>query len=391
VSAQDSRLDDPLVIGVVAGEASGDLLGGHLLAALRQRLPQVEFVGIAGPRMQGYGANSLFLMNKLSVRGYVEVLRHYFEIVGIRRDLGNYFLLHRPALFIGIDAPDFNLDLELRLKTAGIPTVHYVGPSIWAWRRGRLHKIRRAVSKMLTLFPFEAALYEDAGVAVEYVGHPLADLLAVLPDARRIRGELGLPEGDTVIALLPGSRLSELKSMADLFVATAALIGARLANARFVVPLVDDQTTVLFQQALDRHGGIPRLMLLRGQSHEAMVAADAVVVASGTATLEAALLKRPMVITYRMPRLSWWIMNRLKYVNHVGLPNILAGEPIVPELLQDDATPGNLADAVLALLHDEAGRKKLDAHFERIRVMLRRNTADRAADAILAMLPPGCR
>jgi len=390
VSAQEFGPDAPLVIGVVAGEASGDLLGGHLLAALRQRLPQAVFVGIAGPRMQGCGAKSLFLMNKLAVRGYVEVLRHYFEIVGIRRDLGNYFLLHRPALFIGIDAPDFNLDLELRLRTAGIPTVHYVGPSIWAWRRGRLGKIRRAVSKMLTLFPFEAALYQEAGVAVEYVGHPLADLLAVLPDACRIRGELGLPEGDTVIALLPGSRVSELKSMADLFVQTAALIGARLPNARFVVPLVDDQTTALFQQALDRHGAIPNIRLLRGQSHEAMVAAHAVVVASGTATLEAALLKRPMVITYRMPRLSWWIMNRLKYVNHVGLPNILAGEPIVPELLQDDATPGNLADAVLALLHDEAGRKKLDVHFERIRLMLRRNTADRAADAILSMLPRGC-
>ncbi|MCW5605817.1 MAG: lipid-A-disaccharide synthase, partial [Burkholderiales bacterium] len=348
------------VIGIVAGEASGDLLGAHLINALRRHLPGARFAGVGGPKMEATGAmNALFPMEKLAVRGYVEVLRHYREIVGIRRRLAAHFLATRPALFIGIDAPDFNLDLEIALREAGIPTVHYVSPSIWAWRGGRIRKIRRAVAKMLTLFPFEAQIYEQAEIPVAYVGHPLADLLGDFPDQAACREQLRLPATARVFALLPGSRVSELASMADLFVATAAEIARSLPDALFLAPLVSRETKDLFEAAIYRReeeedGDRLDINILFGHAHEAMAAADVVLAASGTVTLEAALLRRPMVIAYRMPRASWWIMSRLSYQPYVGLPNILAGEFIVPEFLQDEATPENLAQAALNLMCDGA-------------------------------------
>lgn len=374
------------VIGIVAGETSGDLLGAHFIGALKRHLPGAHFVGIAGPRMQTAGAESLYPMEKLAVRGYVEVLKHYTEIVGIRRKLARHFIAHPPALFVGIDAPDFNLSLEHKLYRRGIPTLHYVSPAIWAWRGGRIHQIKRAVSKMLTLFPFEAALYEKAGVPVAYVGHPLADALARVPTPVEMRLQLRLPTGAPIVALLPGSRVSELEQMADLFVAAAAKIAEAVPEALFLAPMANRETKDLFEAALYRCETSLNMNVMFGHAHEAMAAADVVLVASGTATLEAALLKRPMVITYRMPRLSWWIMNRRRYVDHTGLPNILAGEGIVPELLQKDATPEKLAEAVLRFLRDKDARAALESRFEQISEALRQNTADRLAEAVLPML-----
>jgi lipid-A-disaccharide synthase len=378
------------LIGIVAGEPSGDLLGGALVRALVKRLPGARFVGIGGPQMLAAGVESLFPMGKLAVRGYVEVLRHYREIIGIRRSLKRHFLSARPDVFIGIDAPDFNLDLEGDLKAVGIPAVHYVSPSIWAWRGGRIRKIRRAVSRMLTVFPFEAEIYEKAGVPVTYVGHPLADMLASVPSREEARAGLRIPAGAPVVALLPGSRVSELENLADVFVETAERIAAAVGGVRLLVPLVNRQTRELFEAALyRRQSGELEIKLLFGHAHEAMAAADVVLVASGTATLEAALLQRAMVITYRMPRLSWWIMNSRRYQPWVGLPNILAGEFVVPELLQDAATPEALSGAVIDLLQDRDRRKAIEQRFARMAAELRHDAAERAAEAVLSCLAGG--
>ena len=375
------------LVGIVAGEPSGDLLGGALVAVLRERHPGVRFVGIGGPKMMAAGVESLFPMDKLSVRGYVEVIRHYREIIGIRNDLKRYFLREKPAVFIGIDVPDFNLELESGLKARGIPTVHYVSPSIWAWRGGRIRKIRKAVSRMLTVFPFEAPLYEQAGIPVTYVGHPLAAMLANVPGKAAARAELRIPASAPVVALLPGSRLSELEQLSDVFVAAAEKIAAAVPGVRLLVPLVNRQTRELFEAALyRRQSGELEITLLFGHAHEAMAAADVVLVASGTATLEAALLQRAMVITYRMPRLSWWIMNSRRYQPWVGLPNILAGEFVVPELLQDAATPEALSAAVIDLLNDRDRRSAIERRFGEMAVVLRQNAAQRAAEAILPYL-----
>jgi len=376
------------VIGIVAGEASGDLLGAHLIKALREHVPGARFVGIGGPRMEATGAmQALFPMEKLAVRGYVEVLRHYLEIVGIRRKLAAHFQQQPPALFIGIDAPDFNLDLELRLKSSGVPTVHYVSPSIWAWRGGRIPRIRRAVTRMLTLFPFEAQIYQKAQIPVTYVGHPLADILGDFPGIAAVREQLRLPANGKVITLLPGSRVSELESMADLFVATAAEIAGALPGARFLVPLVSRETKEIFETALYRRQGEElNISILFGHAHDAIAASDVVLVASGTATLEAALLRRPMVITYKMPQVSWWLMNRKRYLPYVGLPNILAGEFIVPEFLQQEATPENLSQAALNLLSDNTVRRRLEERFTLMLQQLRQGTAQKAAQAILPLL-----
>lgn len=373
------------LVGIVAGEASGDLLGGELVKALRQRIPDARFVGIGGPRMQAAGVHSLFPLEKLSVRGYVEVLRHYREIAGIQRDLKKYFLTERPAVFVGIDAPDFNLGLESTLKSAGIPALHYVSPSIWAWRGGRIRKIRRAVSRMLTLFPFETAIYEKAGVPVSYVGHPLADMLAKVPAREEARVELRIPSSAPVVALLPGSRISELENLADVYVAAAEKIAAAVNGVRLLVPLVNRQTRELFEAALyRRQSGELDISLLFGHAHEAISAADVVLVASGTATLEAALLQRSMVITYRMNQLSWWILKCMWYQPWAGLPNILAGEFVVPELLQDAATPDALSTAVIELLQDPDRRKAIEQRFAQMALELRHGGAsERAADAVL--------
>ena len=371
----------------MAGEASGDQLGAHLMRSLLARRPDLRFVGIGGPKMEAAGAHILFPMEKLAVRGYVEVLRHYWEIVGIRRRLRDYFVREQPALFIGVDAPDFNLDLEVDLRKAGIPTVQYVAPAVWAWRRERMDKVKRAVSLLLTIYPFETRIYREGGVPVAYVGHPLADLLEHLPTMEAVREELRVPPGVPVMALLPGSRVSELEHMAELFVRTAVKVSETVPEIRFLVPFATRETKLLFEAALARvQPQDLNLKTLIGHSLEAMAAADVVLVASGTASLEAALLKRPMVITYRMPRLSWWIMQRRAYLPHAGMPNILAGKTIVPELLQDDATPEKLAAALVTLLRDEDGRAKLEARFESIRSALRQNTEEKAVQAIMPLL-----
>jgi lipid-A-disaccharide synthase len=378
------------VIGIVAGEASGDLLGSHLMAALKESHPDLKFVGIGGPKMQSAGMEVLFPMEKLAVRGYVEVLRHYFEIVGIRRKLRAFFLANRPDLFIAIDAPDFNLGLEYALKKHGITTIHYVSPSIWAWRGERIHKIKRAVSHMLALFPHEPKLYQQAGVPVDYVGHPLADMLPRQPKRTEMREAMRIPLNAKVFALLPGSRQSEVEFLAQTYIDTAKLILQRQPDARFLVPLVSRETRGIFEQAIyDCNAHELPITLLFGHAQDAMIAADGVLVASGTATLEAALLKRPMVITYRMPAISWWLMRRKQYQPYVGLPNILCERFVVPELLQDDATPENLAQALLNLVNDHNAVMQLEQTFTDLHLSLRQNTSQKAAAAILPYLPNG--
>lgn len=377
-----------IVIGIVAGEASGDLLGSHLMAALKEARPEVQFVGIGGPRMQSVGMEVLFPMEKLAVRGYVEVLRHYREIVGIRRKLREYFLVNRPDLFIAVDAPDFNLDLELALKQHGILTVHYVSPSIWAWRGERINKIRRAVSHMLALFPHELRLYQLAGVPVDYVGHPLADMLPEQPKRAEMRETMRIPLQARVFAFLPGSRQSEVKHLARTYIETARLILQQIPDARFLVPLASRETRGIFDQALyDCNAQQLPITLLFGHAQDAMIAADGVLVASGTATLECALLKRPMVITYKMPALSWRMIRRKRYQPFVGLPNILCERFVVPELIQEDATPENLAQALLNLVNDKDAVARLEEIFLELHRTLRQNTAQKAALAILPYLP----
>lgn len=372
---------------MVAGEASGDLLGAHLIAALSARRPELRFAGIGGPKMQAEGFKSLYPMEKLSVRGYAEVLRHYREIAGIRRHLASRLLEDRPAIFIGVDAPDFNLDLERGLKGAGIPTVHYVSPSIWAWRTGRMSKISAAVSHMLALFPFEAPLYEKAGVPVTYVGHPLADLIPLEVNKDEARAQLRLPMRHPIIALLPGSRKSELHYMAETFVKTVRRLYEEIKEIHFVCPMATRETRDLFETAVRHHaGGELPLTLLFGHSHEALAAADVALVASGTASLEAALFKTPMVVAYRMSPLTWALMRHMIRLPYVGLPNILANEHLVAEFLQDRATPGALSAAIIELMHDADRRHRQVARFREMHLALRQNTAEKAAEAVLRVL-----
>ena len=375
-------------IAIVAGEASGDLLGSLLMIAIKQAAPNVRFIGIGGPKMQAVGMEVLFPLEKLAVRGYVEVLRHYREIVAIRRKLRERFIAEPPDLFIGVDAPDFNLDLEMALKQRGIPTVHYVSPSIWAWRGERIHKIKQAVSHILALFPFEAPLYEKVGVPVTYVGHPLADFLPEQPNRTEMREQMRiLPKSAKVFALLPGSRQSEVRHLAATYIETAKLILQKMPEAQFLVPLASRETRNIFEEVQWKLEAqhLP-ITLLFGHAHDAMIAADGVLVASGTATLEAALLKRPMVITYKMPALTYWISKRKQYQPYVGLPNILAGRFVVPEILQDDATPENLAQALLNLVNNKSAVAELDLIFAKMHQTLRQNTAQKAAAAILPYL-----
>jgi lipid-A-disaccharide synthase len=376
------------VIGIVAGEASGDLLGSHLMAALKEARPDVQFIGIGGARMKAVGMEVMFPMEKLAVNGYIEVLRHYREIVGIRRKLRDYFSANRPDMFIGIDAPDFNLDLELALRQRGIPTIHYVSPSIWAWRGERIHKIKRAVSHLLALFPHEPRLYQQAGVPVDYVGHPLADVLPEQPNREEMRETMRIKPQAKVFAFLPGSRQGEVKRLAQTYIETAKLILKSVPDARFLVPLATRETRGIFEQALyDCDAQELPFTLLFGHAQDAMIAADGVLVASGTATLEAALLKRPMVITYRLNALSYRLMRPKGYQPYFGLPNILCERFVVPELIQDDATPENLSQALLNLVNDKDAVRQLEQTFTELHRTLRQNTAQKAAAAILPYLP----
>jgi lipid-A-disaccharide synthase len=375
---------------MVAAEASGDLLAAHLIGALQQRRPGLRFSGIGGPKMLALGFESHVPMERLGVRGYAEVFRHYREIMAIRRRLAARLLEERPAAFIGVDSSDFNLDLEKKLKDAGIPTIQYVSPSIWAWRRWRLRRIARSVTHLLAIFPFEPPLYEKAGLPVTYVGHPLADVIPLDPDKGKARTELRVPAGRRVVALLPGSRRAELHYMADLFVLTARRLLQDLPDVHYVVPTASRSTREMFQAALRRHHAtsLP-LTLLFGHSHEALAAADVALVASGTATLETALFKTPMVIAYKQSVVTWTLMRRMLYLPYIGLPNILAGEHLVPEFLQDKATPGALAEALLALLHDAAAQRRQIQRFREIHGVLKQDTAQKAAAAVLGVIDGG--
>lgn len=379
-------------VAMVAGEASGDLLSCHLIQAIRAKLPNAEFFGIGGPKMIGQGFKAWFPLEILAVRGYIEVLKHYREISGIRNELKRRLLADPPDVFIGVDAPDFNLALEKALKRRGVPAIHYVSPSIWAWRGKRIHKIGESVSRVLALFPFEPALYEKEGIPVSYVGHPLADMLPIEDGRDKAREMLELSAQQPVFALLPGSRQSELEYMADTFIETAKLIHQKVPNALFLVPMATRETRLLFETALYRCQAreLP-IRLLFGHAHDAMMASDAVLVASGTATLEAALLKRPMAIVYKMAPLSYRLMRRMGYLPYVGLPNILAGKFVVPEFIQDDATPENLAQALLNFLGDKDTCSRISEVFREIHLQLKQNTAEKAAEAILASLPADVR
>ena len=370
-------------IGIVAGEASGDLLGALLIKALKEEYPDLEFVGIAGPRMQSAGATSWYPMEKLAVRGYVEVLKSFREILGIRRGLRNRMLKERPAFFIGIDAPDFNLALEKTLKRAGIPTIHYVSPSIWAWRGERIGKIKESVSHMLTIFPFEPAIYQKAGVPATFVGHPSADVIPQKPQRDDARTQLRIKPSELIVALLPGSRQSELDYHAELFIDTAKAFLKDFPTARFLVPLATRETREQFDQARWKLQAqdLP-LQILFGHANLALAAADVALVASGTATLEAALLRCPHVVAYRMSPTTYRLMKRKAYLPYVGLPNILAGEWLVPELLQDDATPENLARALGNWIRHHDAADNLRARFAAIHAQLAVNNSDRVRDAL---------
>jgi lipid-A-disaccharide synthase len=373
-------------IGIVAGEASGDLLGSHLIEALKKKIPQVEFVGIAGPKMMREGANSLFPIERLSVRGYVEVLKHLFGLMRLRKKLLHYYLKNPPDVFIGIDAPDFNFWLEKKLKRAGITTIHYVSPSIWAWRPNRIHGIKRAVSHVLALFPFEPAIFQKAGIPVTYVGHPLADMLPMIPNVEGARESLKLKASQLIVTMLPGSRQSEVTQHVDLFIQTAKLILAHYPEAQFLVPLITRETRQIFELALFHEANPLAMQILFGHAHEAIEAANVVIVASGTATLEAALFKKPMVITYKMPTISWKMMKRLQLQKFVGLPNILAGKFVVPELLQNEATPTHIAMAAINLLTDTKYLAEIQTEFTKIHQALQQNTAEKAADVVISYL-----
>lgn len=371
-------------IALVAGEPSGDLLGQGLLRAIRRRQPQAEFVGIGGPLMEAEGCRSLYPMERLSVMGLAEVAGRLPELLSQRRRLARELTALAPAVFVGIDAPDYNLGLEQRLRRAGIPTVHYVSPSVWAWRSHRIRGIKASADLMLTLFPFEAEFYQRAGMPVTCVGHPLADAIPLDNPAAPARQRLGLEADTPWVALLPGSRGSEIRYLAPLLLATARWLAERRPGLRFVVPLVNARARALVEQAMAAAPGLP-VTLVDGRSREVMAAADGIILASGTAALEALLINRPMVVTYRVHPITYAIARRLLHVDRYSLPNLLAGRELVPELIQHDARPERLGAALLAQMEDPAAAAALHQAAENIHRQLRRDADTRAAEAVLAL------
>ena len=376
-------------LAMVAGETSGDLLAGLLIDGLKARWPAIDTFGIGGPQMQARGFSAWWPSDKLAVRGYVEVLRHYREIIGIRRLLKARLLEQKPDIFIGVDAPDFNLELEADLKTAGIKTVHFISPAVWAWRADRMEKIRRSVDHVLCIFPFEPALLAVHGIAATYVGHPLANVIPMQPDRAAARRKLGLGDEDIVVAILPGSRKSEIQYLAKRFFQAAALISRARPAIKFIVPGIPGLRKEIERIAASA-GVQAKLQIIEGQSHIALAACDVTLIASGTATLEAALFKRPMVIAYNMNWLSWQIMRRKKLQPWVGLPNILCRDFVVPELLQEAATPQALASAVLQWVDAKSTAPDkivaLEQRFTRLHAELQRDTFQLATDAIQKIL-----
>lgn len=387
-STAKPQVSDP-TFALVAGEDSGDQLGADLIEALRARFPQAHFVGIGGPRMRGAGFDAWHDIAELSVMGLTEVLRHLPRLLRLRASLARRITALRPDAFIGIDAPDFNLGLERKLKQAGIRTAHYVSPSIWAWREGRAQKIGRAADRVLCLFPMEPALYAKYGVDARFVGHPLADRFPLVPDRDVARHELGLDPVAPVLAVLPGSRLSEIHRLGALFIAAAQGVAARMPRLQVVVPAANPRCRDALEKLLPDSSATP-IRLIDGHAHRAMVAADVVLLASGTAALEAMLAKRPMVVGYRIAPLTHALVKGFGMLKtHVySLPNILAGKPVVPELMQHDCTPEKLADAVLEWFADAPRRNALAQEFERLHLALHAGggAAANAARAIEQLL-----
>lgn len=373
----------PLRIGLLAGEASGDILGAALIDALREQHPQIVVEGIGGPLMEARGLSSLFPMERLSVMGLVEPLKRLPELLRIRSALFKYFSQHPPDVFVGIDSPDFNLTLEEKLRQQGVKTAHLVSPSVWAWRQRRIHKIKRAVDLMLTLFPFETAVYEQHQIPVRFIGHPLADIIPLSVSAVAAREQLGLSATGKMLAMLPGSRGGEVRLLAPLFFDIAQQLHRRDPSLQFVLPAANGERLQQLRELLPAN--LP-VHLIQGQSRTVMTAADAVVLASGTATLEAMLLKKPMVISYKMSAMSWHIISRMVRTPFAGLPNILAGKALVPECLQQDATSENVISHLLPLLNDPDAANAQRSAFDAVHQELRCNAAQCGAQALLELI-----
>lgn len=372
-------------IGIIAGESSGDLLAAGLIEAIKARYPDAEFEGIAGPAMIKAGCHALHPAEKLAVMGF-EALAHYRELKGIQNQMVAHFSANPPDLFIGVDAPDFNLAIERKLKAQGIKAVHYVSPSVWAWRQYRVKKIARSVDMILTLFPFEAEFYRQHQVPVTFVGHPLADMIPLKVDQAGARQALAVGIDETVVALLPGSRLSEINRLAELMLNAATLIKKQLPAVRFIAPMATPKVRERFEQICAEQGDIPELTLVDGRAREVMSVADVVVLASGTATLEALLVKRPMVVTYRLSALGYMLVRLLIKSPYVSLPNVLAGREVVKELLQADATAENIAAEVIRLLQDHESSARISQLFDEIHQGLRRDASNSAATAVLSLV-----
>ena len=378
-------LPDSLHVGILAGEASGDTLGAGLMQALLAKHANITFTGIGGPKMEALGLTSMVPMERLSVMGLVEPLKRLPELLRIRRNLYNTLVANPPDVFIGIDSPDFNLNLELKLRAAGIPTVHYVSPSVWAWRQGRIKKIRKAVDLMLALFPFEEAFYRENDVPVCCIGHPLADVFDMEPDTDAARAALGLPEQGQVLALLPGSRGGEVRRLGPVFLESAKRCKEAWPDLTIVIPCAGpDRRRQLETLQKEQCPGL-ELTLVDGQSRTVMGAADCILMASGTASLEGMLLKKPMVVAYKMAPLSYAIISRMVKAPYISLPNLLAGRALVPELLQEAATADSLFAHIRQVMENESDRKEITQTWNSIHASLRRDANQTAADAVLEL------
>ena len=378
--------DNPLKIAIVAGEASGDLLGSQLIQALRNHCPYLQIEGIGGPAMIASGCQSLFNIERLSIMGLVEPIRQLPNLIRLRSDLLKYFLCMKPHFFIGIDSPDFNLGLAKKLRQKGILSIQYVSPSVWAWRQYRINKIAKSIDLMLTLFPFEAKFYESRQVPVKYVGHPLADEIPLYPDKIAARCLLNLDENKTYIALLPGSRKQELHHLSDAFLRAAHLVWEQQPQISFITAQVNEARCQSFIEAFKRIApALPLTFHLR-RTHEVLAAADAVLVTSGTATLEAMLYKKPMVIAYKMPKIAYFLARLLVKSPFIGLPNLLAQEKLVPELIQHQASPENLAMHLLEYLGDPQKVASLEQKFLTLHQTLRQNNARQCAQSIMDLI-----
>lgn len=377
-----------LRIGIVANEPSGDMLGAGLMRELKKRVPDIVFDGIGGPLMESEGMVSLYPMERLSVMGLVEVVKHLPGLLSIRNGLKRHFFASPPNVFIGVDAPDFNLGLEKSLKRNGIPTIHYVSPTVWAWRPGRVKKIRASIDLMLSIFPFEVDFLKSHGIPVNYIGHPLADEIAPDADQMVARRSLNIPSAARVIALLPGSRLSEIEALAATFVETARICLEQAPELRFLVPMVNSKTRAAFESVWQDVAPELDLEVLDGASREAMLSADAVLSASGTATLEALLLKRPMVVAYRLNPLTYWIVKAFNLVKtpYIAMSNLLSGEKVAPEYIQDEATPEALSRALLDMLSSPDKMDYIQSVYNRVHRQLRLDSSAKAADAVLRLL-----